>query len=171
VTGLVIGNGAAASATSFACIEGNYGPGVSASVCGDYNFGANSFVLDGEEYVPNPFANESSTSWGPGTAFARTIGGDDMVIGPQQNIALYDGFNQVSWVGTWLILSNAVCNSAAPGNANACATAGGFNTGYRWTLDASYHEQWLTPVPPAAWLFGSAVAALGVMRRRAKATS
>jgi hypothetical protein len=170
VTGLVIGNGAAASATSFACIEGNFGPGVSASICGNYNFGANSYVLDGEELVPNPFANESSTSWGPGTAFARTIGGDDMILGPQQNLhhptAGYDGFSLISWVGTTLTLSNATCNPAVPGNANGCATAGGYNTGYTWKLDAGYQSY--APVPAAAWLFGSAMAALGVARHRAR---
>jgi hypothetical protein len=38
ITGLVIGNGGAASAT-FACVEGNFGANVGASICGNYNAG------------------------------------------------------------------------------------------------------------------------------------
>jgi hypothetical protein len=156
ITGLTIGSGAAATATSFSCNEGNYGDAVGVSVCGGYNFGSNS-------------VNNSSTTWGPGTAFARTLGGDDMALSApllQQSISYYDAFTTVSWVGTTLVLSNAVCNPAAPGNASGCATLGGYNWGYRWTL--STH---LVPVPPAVWLFGSALAALGVARNRAKARS
>jgi hypothetical protein len=39
ITGLVIGNGGAASATSYACVEGNFGANVGASICGNYNAG------------------------------------------------------------------------------------------------------------------------------------
>jgi hypothetical protein len=122
ITGLVMGNGGAASASSYSCTEGNFGRGVGASLCGNYNFGAN-------------FANESSSSWGPGLAFGRTIGGDDMALGPQQNITAYNNFTTVSWVGTTLTLSNVLCNPSAPGNANGCATVGGGNSGYSWTLE------------------------------------
>ncbi len=55
ITGLVIGNSAAASAATYACTEGNFGTGVGASICGNYNFGAN-------------FTNQSTTTWGPGTS-------------------------------------------------------------------------------------------------------
>jgi hypothetical protein len=155
ITGLVIGNSAAASASTYTCTEGNFGGNVGASLCGNYNFGAN-------------YLNESTVTWGPGTATARTIGGDDMALGPQQSITAYDGFSLVSWVGTTLTLSNAVCNPAAPGNANGCATTGGFNTGYTWVLDAGPQAGGV-PVPAAVWLFGSALGLLGAVRRRAKA--
>jgi hypothetical protein len=122
ITGLVIGNGAAATGTTYTCTEGGFGTGVGASLCGNYNFGAN-------------FTNESTTSWGPGTAFAKTVGGDDKNLGPQQSILAYDGFSTLSWTGTQLQLSNAACNPAAPGNSNGCATNGGFNTGYTWVLE------------------------------------
>jgi hypothetical protein len=152
ITGLVIGNSAAGSATTYTCAEGNFGGNVGASLCGNYNFGAN-------------FANESTATWGPGTATARTVGGDDMSLGAQQSITAYDGFSLVSWAGTALTLSNAVCNPAAPGNANGCATNGGFNTGYTWVLDAQNAE---VPVPAAAWLIGPAVLAAGRFARRRK---
>jgi hypothetical protein len=151
ITGLVIGNGAAAAATTYTCTEGNFGSGVGASLCGNYNFGAN-------------FINESTVTWGPGTAFARTTGGDDKALGPQQSILAYDGFTTLSWTGTQLVLSNAVCNPAAPGNSNGCATNGGFNSGYTWTLEGA-----AVPVPAAVWLFGSALGLLGAVRRRARA--
>ena len=80
ITGLVFGNGAAASASTFVCTEGNFGAGVGASICGNYTFGAN-------------FINQSTTSWGPGTAASRTIGGDDAPAGAQQTIASLNGFN------------------------------------------------------------------------------
>ncbi len=124
ITGLVLGNGAAAAASTYACTEGNFGGNVGASLCGNYTFGAN-------------FVNDSTATWGPGTAFARTIGGDDMAIGAQQSLAAYDNFTELSWVGTTLTLSNASCNPVAPGGANSCAGVGGFNTGYTWTLNAT----------------------------------
>ena len=64
ITGLVMGNGGAASAATYSCTEGNFGGNVGASICGNYVFGAN-------------FASNSTTTWGPGTAVSRTIGGDD----------------------------------------------------------------------------------------------
>jgi hypothetical protein len=101
ITGLAIGSGAAAAASTYGCVEGNFGGSVGASLCGNYNFGAN-------------FLNQSSTSWGPGTAVARTLGGDDMSLGASQSIADYDNFVEISWVGTTLRLSNAT--SPAPGS-------------------------------------------------------
>jgi hypothetical protein len=151
ITGLVIGNGGAASGATYACKEGNFGTSVGASLCGNYNFGVN-------------FANESTTTWGPGVSFARTTGGDDMTLGAQQSIAAYDAFATISWVGTTLSLSNAVCNPAAPGNASGCATTGGRNTGYTWVLDAG--PQQVVPLPATAWLLGPAVLAAGRFARR-----
>jgi hypothetical protein len=49
-------------------------------------------------------------------------------------VAAFDGFTEVSFVGGTLTLQNANCNPAAPGNANGCATTGGFNAGQRWVL-------------------------------------
>lgn len=132
VTGAVVGNGGAASASSFVCQEGNFGVNSGASLCGNYNFGVN-------------FFNDSTMSYGPGTAFARTMGGDDMVLGAQQSLALYNGFSQVSWLGNTLTLGNATLTS-----------------GLTWTLTTTP-----VPVPAAVWLFGSALGLMGWMRRKA----
>lgn len=141
IAGLVIGAGAAASASSFVCTEGNFGPGVGASICGNYNFGAN-------------FANDSTTSWGPGTAASRTIGGDDLAVDPQQTIAVLDGMSTISWVGTTLVLSNRTCTGPC-----SSLPAGAYNNGYSYTFT-------VVPVPAAVWLFGSALGVMGLMRRK-----
>jgi hypothetical protein len=95
VTDLAVGGAAAASATSYACIEGNFGGFVGLSICGGYNFGTN-------------YIDESTVSWGPGTAFSRSISGDDFEIGPQQNV----NFNYDGMVGAWddtvLVMSNVI---------------------------------------------------------------
>lgn len=144
-TGLTMGNGGSASAASFNCIEGNFGAGVGASICGNYNFGAN-------------FSNESAATWGPGTAVSRTIGGDDVASGPQLSVAGLDGMNTVSWDGTTLVLSNRRC-TYVPG---PCWPSP-YSEGYTWTFQTTPVP---VPVPPAAWLFGAALCALLPMRSR-----
>jgi hypothetical protein len=144
ITGLVQGNGGAASASTYVCQEGNFGGNVGASICGNYSLGAN-------------FVNESTTTWGPGTATSRTIGGDDSASGPQQSIAFQDGMVTTAFNGTSLTMSNATCTGT-------CTTlpAGSFNSGVRWELSTT-----VVPVPAAVWLFGSALGLLGVARRKA----
>jgi hypothetical protein len=119
ITGIVIGNGAPATAASFVCSEGNFGGNVGASICGNYNFGANA-------------TNDSTITYGPGTASSRTIGGDDGIIGPLQRIVNYDGMVTTAFDATApgnLVLSNATCTAT-------CTTqpVGTFNNGIRWTL-------------------------------------
>ena len=119
-TGLVAGNGGAAGASSFACVEGNFGGGVGASICGNYNFGAN-------------FTNNTTTTWGPGTSVSRTLGGDDGSIGAQQSIATLDTMNTTSFDSTpvtgTLVITNKTCTGP-------CATlpVGANNGGQQWTL-------------------------------------
>jgi hypothetical protein len=125
---LSIGGASVASGTSFGCIEGTFGPLVGASTCGNYNFGAN-------------FLNESTISYGPGTAFSRTIGGDDIALGVPENLGLYGGMIS-SFDGTTLTVSNSI------------------------PLTSGQTMTFVTPIPAAAWLFGSALGALGWARRR-----
>ncbi len=146
---LVVGGGGAASATSFACIEGFFGSGVGASLCANYSFGTNG-------------ADESTATWGPGLAYSRTIGGDDSIAGVQQTLSVFDGMSSSndcdggagggytehcngSWDGTTLVMSNAVSSSG----------------GLYMTFSVS-----AIPVPAAVWLFGSALGLLGWARRR-----
>lgn len=142
-TGLVMGAGATASATSFSCVEGNFGGGVGASLCGNYHFGAN-------------FANESTAAWGPGTAASRTLGGDDGAIGPVVSIADLDGTSTLSWDGNTLVLTNRRC-TYVPG---PCWPSP-YSEGYTWTFQAVP-----VPVPAAAWLYGAALLAVAAARRR-----
>ena len=127
ITGLVIGNGGAASAATYVCTEGNFGGNVGASICGNYSFGAN-------------FANESTATWGPGTSTSRAIGGDDLASGTQESIAALNGMTTISWVGTALVLHNGTCTGAC------FTTPGGFNDGQKWTFNAGPQ----VPVPAAA---------------------
>lgn len=132
ITSLVVGAGAPATAASYSCIEGNFGPeNVGAALCGNYTFGAN-------------YLDESTATWGPGTAFSRVLGGDDSASGTPQNLTYFDGMTTASWNGTNLQLSNATAT-----------------TGYTMTLVSA------VPVPAAAWLFGSALGLLAWTKRRA----
>ena len=58
------------AATAYSCIEGSFGQAVAANLCGGYNFGAD-------------FIEDSSVDYStiPGTL---TIGGDDVIVVPQQ---------------------------------------------------------------------------------------
>ena len=142
VTNLVIGGNGAAGATTYSCVEGSFGGSVGASLCGNYNFGTDGM-------------NNSSTTWGPGIAFARTMGGDDKSIGPQQDVnSNYDGMSSTSdylgsWNGTTLVMSNMV--SAMTGS------------------NIKFMVANPVPVPAAVWLFGSALGLLGWARRRTTA--
>jgi len=126
---LTAGGGGAAGATSYSCVEGVFGAAVGANICGNYGFGGN-------------FVDESTVTYGPGTAFSRTIGGDDTPFGPfPQNISDFTGMTS-TLVGTDLTLENGTPTS-----------------GYAMTFST-------VPVPAAAWLFGSALGLLGWARRR-----
>ena len=150
ITGLVMGSGGPASASTFSCVEGNFGAGVGASICGNYTFGEN-------------FINESTISWGPGTAVSRTLGGDDSAVGAPASIASLDGMNTIAWSATTLILTNKTCTQA-------CTTlpAGSYNSGQQWTFIWPIPVPPI-PVPPAAWLFGSALGVMGWLRRKVAA--
>ncbi len=89
------------SATSYACIEGGFGPIVGASLCGNTSYGAD-------------FVNDSTLNYAviPGT---RTVGGDDVALGPQQQLADYAA-TVTAFDGTTLVLASPAW-SANPGGA------------------------------------------------------
>jgi len=126
-TGLVIGAGAAASATSFECVEGNFGGNFGANLCGNYNFGAN-------------FANESTVVYA-GNTVTRTMGGDDYALGPPQSLADLNGMT-ATVTGTSLVLTNGSCTLSPAAN---CTTISG-NPLYNKGLSLTFQ----LPLPPDA---------------------
>ena len=71
MTGVTLGNFSPTGAT-WACIEGNFGQAVGASVCGNYNIGTN--LTNESTYTPTT------------TGATVTIGGDDGIVGPPQTL-------------------------------------------------------------------------------------
>lgn len=67
--------GSAITAASYACLEGGFGAVVGASLCGNFTFGVD-------------YSNDSTLNYGsiPGT---RSVGGDDVALGPQQQLGDY----------------------------------------------------------------------------------
>ncbi len=136
-TNWTVGAGAY-TASAYSCVEGDFGGTVGANLCGNYTFGGN-------------FADDSTVSYAtiPGT---RVIGGDDVIIGAQQQGSDFAS-TTASFIGDTLIMENALWN----GSAGTAATAG-----IQMTFEVS-----AVPVPAAVWLFGSALGLLGWVRRRA----
>ncbi|QOJ32035.1 MAG: hypothetical protein HRU81_07960 [Gammaproteobacteria bacterium] len=151
-TGLTIGAGGAASATTYTCQEGNFGGNVGANLCGNYTFGAN-------------YANDSTLVYS-GSSVTRTMGGDDAALGPPQSVADLGGMSTVSWVGTTLTLSNGVCTLSPAANCTTITGAPLYNKGMQLVFNAG--PQAVVPVPAAAWLLGPAVLAAGRFARRRK---
>jgi hypothetical protein len=138
MTGVTLGSGAAVG-TSWACLEGNFGSAVGASICGNYNFGTN--LTNQSTYTPTT------------TGSTVTQGGDDGIIGPSQSLVnSYSGMTLTSLGGGNYLLSN--------GNAGTSST-----TGYDFVFSTGA----VVPVPAAVWLFGSALGLMGAMRRRKSA--
>jgi len=139
MTGVTLGSGAA-TGTTWACIEGNFGLAVAASICGNYNFGPTTV----NESVYTPTA----------TGATVTIGGDDGAIGPPQSLAnSYSSMVATSLGGGAYSLHNT--------NGATVSTS---TTGYDFIFQQGPPD--LIPVPAAVWLFGSALGLMGVLRRK-----
>jgi hypothetical protein len=160
VEDLSIVMGGSSSATSYECVEGNFGGFIGTSFCGNYEMGANYF-------------NESSLTYnigGDAHNQVKVMGGDDVDVGPAQALSDFDNwgvdddyqyayavnaYGQVaisdySWNGTTLKIHNMTRN---------------FTQTLTFTVSA-------VPVPAAAWLFGSAVLGLaGIKRNKMKNNS
>ncbi len=128
--------GGAYAASAYSCAEGQFGGGVGAHLCGNWTFGTN-------------FINESSVNYGaiPGT---RTLGGDDVSVGAQQQGSDY-ATSTASIGGGSLVMQSALWNTLGSGGTSTGGVELVFN---------------VVPVPAAVWLFGSALGLLGWTRRR-----
>lgn len=143
IEGLVLStNGGMAAAASYSCTEGAMGFFLKVNVCGNYEFGNNSL-------------DESTTTWGPGLAYSRVLGGDDMALGYNplnplpRNLAWYDGMQMISFSGG--VLNIATVND----NPN-------ISIGYSFSVSNLQP----VPAPSAIWLLGSGVGLLGAVRRK-----
>jgi len=154
-----------ASATAYSCIEGTFLATVGASGCGGYLFGGTNWV------------DESTTTWGPGTAVSQTIGGDDVLTGTARSISAYDfdyfhfDDDDPYFNGTYgLVIGNGIALGSAGGEwmcfgiTNPDPEIGTLfpNCGNGIML-----AKQVVPVPAAVWLFGSALGLAGWMRRKA----
>jgi hypothetical protein len=141
MTGVTLSSGAATGAT-WACIEGTFGGGggntggVGASVCGNYNWGAN--LTNQSTYTP------------VGLGATVTLGGDDGAFAaPQSLVNSYSSMVATSLGGGAWSLHNT--------NGPIVSTS---TSGYDFVFQVA------VPVPPAVWLFGSALGLMGVLRRK-----
>jgi hypothetical protein len=138
MTGAVLSSGTA-SATSWSCTEGIFGGIVGAHICGNYSFGGNAT----NDSVYNPTATGATVA----------IGGDDVALpgGPQTLANSYSGM-LMTVNSNGLKLSNGVVGVSGY---TFC-----FGTGETSGTCA------VTPIPAAAWLFGSAFGLMGLLRRK-----
>jgi hypothetical protein len=140
------------TATSYDCIEGPFGASVGASLCGNYGFGDNLFDNSTLTYTPNS------------TAYTFVLGGDDVSFSPlcpscePQRIQDYAPVSH-TWDGTNLTITSQVIL----GGAAALAFPSALSDGYTMTFSVPAAA---VPVPAAAWLFASALGALGWCRRK-----
>ena len=145
-TGVTLGSGAPTGAT-WACLEGNFGTAVGASICGNYNFGTN--LTNQSVYTPSA------------TGSSVAIGGDDGAIGPSQSL-----------VNSYSSMVATAIGGAPGGFQNYCLSNGTptcsstSTTGYDFVFQIAASA---VPVPAAVWLFGSALGLMGAMRRRTAA--
>ena len=143
MTGVTLSS-AAATGTTWACLEGNFGTAVGASICGNYNFGTN--LTNQSVYIPST------------TGSSVAIGGDDGAIGPSQSLVnTYSGMTASAFGGAPGGFQNWCLSNGTP----SCSTTS--TTGYDFVFQIASA---VVPVPAAVWLFGSAVGLMGAMRRR-----
>jgi hypothetical protein len=90
--------GNVATATSFACIEGDFGVATFSHSCGGWGFGTDK-------------TNDSSITYGPGTSVSRTISGDDVPNYLPFAISQYDNMS-ADWNGTTLVFHNTTSAGA-----------------------------------------------------------
>ena len=130
MTGATLGAGAATAAT-WACIEGVFGGIVGAHICGNYSFGGN-------------FTNDSTYT--PTTTGATVlIGGDDEALagGPQTLANSYSNMTATAVAGAAFGFQRYELSNGADLVPGAGDSINGFDSGYVFVFDAA-------PPPPVA---------------------
>ena len=146
MTGVTLGSSAPTGAT-WACLEGNFGTAVGASICGNYNSGTN--LTNQSVYTPST------------TGSSVAIGGDDGAIGPSQSLAnSYSSMTATAIGGAPGGFQNYCLSNGTP----TCSSTS--TTGYDFVFQIAAAG---VPVPAAVWRFGSALGLMGVARRRKSA--
>jgi hypothetical protein len=152
IEGLSIVIGGEASASSYECIEGNFGALVSGNLCGNYDMGAN-------------YINESSMVYnvgGDARNQSRILAGDDVAIGNAQALADFDN-TTVDDNATYAGLFNSSGQLAMSTYSWDGITLKIHNMTGNTTQTLTFSA---VPVPAAAWLFGSAVLGLAGLKRK-----
>ena len=155
MTGVTLGSSAPTGAT-WACLEGNFGTAVGASICGNYNFGTN--LTNQSVYTPSTIGSSVA------------IGGDDGQIGPSQSLVnSYTGMTVTIINGAVGSLKQfCLSNSNAANPADRCTAAGTTATaGYDFLYTQAGN---VVPAPPAVWLLGTGLAGLIGRRLRKQKT-
>jgi hypothetical protein len=138
-----IGGSLAATAATWSCSDGTFLS--SSSVCGGYSFGDN--YIDESAYTPTA------------TGGTVIIGGDDYFHDPSTYWPLRGSGPQTLNNQYDSLMTSAV--SGAGAGFQRWQLINGVFGGYRFNFDVA-----VVPVPPAIYLFGSALSLMGVLRRK-----
>lgn len=134
------------TAASFSCTEGTFLSVFGANGCGNYNLG--------EDYISQTTLDYSTLN----PVRTTEAGSDDFYYGDMQSL----------WNYTDMQLYNLDPVQVAGNPAFILSNrTGGAASGNGFSMSFSYVETPVVPVPAAVWLFGSAIAALGAIRRKA----
>jgi hypothetical protein len=149
-------NTSTTTATTYNCAEGNFLAGVGAHGCANVSLGDN-FVYD---------SSVAYNVGGNANCINRTLGGDDISTGNPRGLmsaAAGGGCDAVDGAfNLWTIVSDTT------GSGGFLVLSNGVALGSPGTNYLTFSA---TPIPAAVWMFGSALALMGAIRRRIGASA